>query len=58
MLIMLMFIMKRPVHTKNDNYNDKNIVVKSFEIYKNSRVHTTTITIMAQKKHIIGIFSS
>jgi len=43
-----------PVHTKDDNYddNDKDIVLKIILYVK--RVHTTTITLTAQRNNIIG----
>ncbi len=47
----------KPVHNKDDNYkdNNKDIVLKSFSILKNSRDHTTAITIKAQRNNIVGI---
>jgi len=50
----------RPIHTKDDNYkdNDKDSVLnikESFSISKNSKVHTTAITITAQRNNIDGI---
>ncbi len=43
----------RPVHINhyNDKNNDKDIVLKSFSILKNSRVHSTD----TQRNYIVGI---
>ncbi len=48
----------KAIQTKDDNYkdNDKDIVLKiSLSILKNSRVHTTAITIKAQRNYIFEI---